>query len=309
MGSYGLEAVGRNFMPMVISIRRLKMRVKGYLLVPLVIISVLNINLCGTLAQEKEEKNVVDVFQHFTQSMKHERSKILSEVKENKIQVSDKTKKTLIDAFEKESLSREAHVGMLKKQGIAENIARQKAYSDLGGKEYVRYYGDFATLISSFKDIRTIPSLLRGLNDYGGTVVPTHIITIGEDAVAPLINTLSSNDRVLRNMSFFVLSVWVNAPVVSEDYTVDESMSIKNINQLERIKKSFLGALKDKDVDVRSRAIYGLAAFPDDAVINDLESVAKSDPYYSEYEKRYPLREEADKSIEKIKTKIKNKIP
>lgn len=281
------------------------MRTNNYLLIPLLIIGTLNINISAAAAEEKENKRMIETFQGFSKSTKHERAQVLREVKENKIKVSDEAKTTLIDAFEKESLSRQEYTRKLKEQGLSENVARQKSYRELGGKEYVRYYGDFAALISSFKDIRTIPSLLRGLNDYGGTVVPTQIIAIGEDAVGPLITASQSSDSVMKRMSIFVLSIWVNAPLVTEDYVVNENMSIKDQKLINKIKIVLVEALHDSDVDVRSRAIFGLGAFPDETVIKELEKAAINDPYYSEYEKGYPLRDDAKKSIEKIKAKLK----
>jgi hypothetical protein len=109
----------------------------------------------------------------------------------------------------------------------------------------------------------------------------------------------------LKNTALFVLSVWVNAPITAEDYSITEDMRIKNQTMLAKIKDAFLIALNDKDADARSSAVFGLSAFPEDKVIKALEEVAKSDPYYPNYEKGYPLRNEAKKSIDKIKAKMR----
>jgi HEAT repeat protein len=156
--------------------------------------------------------------------------------------------------------------------------------------------------------VRAIPGLLRALHYYGGEIVPTHVIGIGEEALEVLLGFLNSEDRTLRNESYGVLSGWVNAPVKAEDYAITKGMAIKDKQTLDRIKVAFLKALNDKDMDVRSAAVYGLAAFPDETVIKSLEEVAKSDPYsfYSKYENKvkYPIREDAKRTIEKIRNKM-----
>ena len=242
-----------------------------------------------------------------------EKDIVIRKIQSSQIKVLESEKSQLMEMFEKESKFQDEYVTNLRSQGYSVNEAMDKFTQEIGWGKYLGYFGNFATLISSFKDVRAIPSLLRGLQQYGGAVVPTHIIALGEEAVKPLMDLIDSKDRTLSTMSFAVLATWVNAPIASEDYAITKEMAMKNPTVLERIKTIFLNALHDKNIDVRSSAVYGLKAFPEDMVLRELEEVAKNDPYsfYSTYEKKmtYPIREDATKSIKKIKEKMKIKIP
>jgi hypothetical protein len=239
------------------------------------------------------------------------KDKVLKDILSQKSILSEIEKDKLIEIFEQESRFEEDYVDRLRKQGVSLNDAIDKFDTEYRQKGYGNYFVEFAILISSFKNTKLIPSLLRAYYYYGGAIGPTIIIGMGEDAIEPLLECLNSKDRVVRDTSYEVLCGWVNAPVKAEDYTITRDMVIKDKRTLERIKVLFLKALSDKDIDVRSAAVEGLGAFPDEGVIKSLEEVAQHDPhsYYSKYEKKmkYPIREDAVKTIEIIKTKMKNR--
>ena len=285
----------------------------------LIFLFAFNVSFIGkTLALEKEEQGLLRLLQKTERSNWQEKDKIIrkwnKEIRQRRLQLSDDEKTKLIEMFEKESKFQEEYINNLKKQGFSDSKARNKFLYEYRKKGYYAdYFINFALLVYSFKDTRAIPSLLKGLHYYGGAIVPTHIIAIGEDAVEPLIELLTSEDKTLRNTAFAVLATWVNAPIVTEDYSIDESLSIKDAKLLDRIKISFTKALHDKESEVRRRAVGGLGAFPEEEVIRELEEVSKNDPYsyYSEYEKKtkYPVRVGAKRTIEKLKTKMKNREP
>jgi len=67
--------------------------------------------------------------------------------------------------------------------------------------------------------------------------------------------------------------------------------------------------LHNESTAVRSSAVFGLGAFPEDIVMRELEDVLNNDPYsyYSKYEDKvkHPIREDAKRTIEKLKAKMK----
>ncbi len=266
--------------------------------------------LDNAMALEKEEQQLLELFKREYSLDREKRQKILTELHQGKIKISNDLKTELIDMFLKESRFQEEYIDMQKKQGVSESKAREKFHQEYEiGKGYKEYYLGFAGLVASFKEIRAIPGLLYGLNLYGGAIVPTHIIRIGESAVEPLLEIAKSKDSNLKSMALFVLSVWVNAPKATEDYSITEEMAIKDTKLLYKLKNFFLKALHDKDERVRSSAVYGLGAFPEISVMRELEEIAKSDPYsfYNKFTNKteYPIREDAKRSLEKLKAKMK----
>ncbi len=267
--------------------------------------------LCFTkcLAGEDLNRNLIETLNKAEHSKWREKNIVIRKVQEDREKLLESEKAKLVEMFEKESKFQDEYVDNLRRKGFSINDAIDKFDQEVGRQEYRKYFGTFADLISSFKDIRAVPSLLRGLFHYDGVVVFTYVISMGEIAVKPLMNLTNSEDRVLRIEAFAVLSKWINAPISGEDYEITEEMAIKNPIYRERIKTLFLEVLRDEDIDVRSSAVFGLRAFPDDTVLRELEKVAASDSYsyYSTYEKKmiYPIREDALRSVEKIKEKIR----
>ncbi|MBI5101746.1 MAG: hypothetical protein HZB33_07940 [Nitrospirae bacterium] len=268
----------------------------------LLILTVASSAMSDVMASDAQ--NLIKLFEGPRTAKYEERRNMIKKVKEGKLQVSGEIKKLLIDRFEKASNLQEAYVEKLGKQGISEGKATDRFYEEYGGQEYAQFYGDFAALVAAFKDTRAIQSLLKGLYYYGGNVLPTEVISTGENAVEPLISETKSRNKLLRRMAFFVLSVWANAPVAYQDYSIGEELAIKNITQLNDLKEIFLKALSDEEKDIRLSAAYGLGVFPEAAVIQKLEEVVSSDSYQTKYSKQYIVRDEAARTITRLKKKM-----
>jgi hypothetical protein len=252
-------------------------------------------------------QQLLNLFERENSSDREGRRKILTEIHQGKITISEDSRKELINRYLKESRFREEYIDTQKKEGLAENKARDKFYQEyeVGRKGYKQYYLDYSGLVSSLKDTRAIPGLLYGLAYYGGAIVPTHIISMGESAITPLMEIAKSQDRNLSSMALYVLSIWVNAPVSTEDYSITEAMRIKDKVLLNNIKIVLLQSLHADHLETRLRAVHGLGAFPEDDVISELEKVSKTDSAYSKHSSKYPVREAAKRNIEKLKAKKK----
>lgn len=261
-------------------------------------------NISGNLFTQEKGQDLVNKLKHTEYTKGEEKGKIVKEIVKEKGKLSNAMKSELIRIFENEFAFREKYFDDLKAKGFSVDKASNQVYKVFHKREHIRYYADFAELISSFKDKRGVPGILKGIRYYGPAIHPGAIALMGDGAAKALLNATKSNDKVLKDMAFFVLSVWVNAPIFAEDYSIPEELRIKDKNLLDKIKASFLEGLHDKTINVRSSAVYGLGAFPENDVVTELEKIRKDDPYFSKYSKKYPIREDAQKAIEKIKPQL-----
>jgi hypothetical protein len=252
--------------------------------------------------KEKKEHNLLKQLEEAHKKGWNDRYKLIKEISKEKENLSKDEKDSLINLYKTESRFQEGFIEKERKKGRNINAALDKFNSQYLKKGYARYFSDFSTLIVSFKDKRTVEPLLRGLYDYGGAIVPTHIISIGSQAVDQLLILSKSESRTIKEMAFFVLSVWVNAPLDCDDYLISQEMAIKNKQKLDEIKSVLLEGLNAKESGVRSRAIFGLQAFPEKDVIKRLEQVAKTDP------DKEDVRREAKKMIETLKLKMNSNL-
>jgi uncharacterized protein YlzI (FlbEa/FlbD family) len=78
-------------------------------------------------------------------------------------------------------------------------------------------------------------------------------------------------------------------------------------DQKSRIRRELLGGAKNKLNLIRSSAIEGLSNFTDSEVISILKSIAKNDTYNLQNGKKYPIRENAQKVLDKLKAEGKIK--
>ena len=254
--------------------------------------------------------NFLETLQKVENSDWREKAKVISEIRTTNPKLSDAEKGKLILIFDKESKFQEEYIEDQKKRGLSPVDANYKFYDEVGTREYWTYFREFTEIISSFKEKKAIPSLLRGVRYFVGEGnFAIYIIDMGEQVIETLIELTNSNDKVLRTTSFSVLAQWVQAPIQTEDWGLTEDQVINDKALLSSIKKVFMNGLQDKDTGIRRQAVYGLKAFPEEDVVKALEDIAKNDPYEFHYEQKteHPIREEALWSIEKIKEKMKNK--
>ena len=258
---------------------------------------------------DTEANNIMELLRNAEDSSWQDRNKMLSEIRSNISGLTDAEMTLLIDIFNKESRFRGEYVQKLKDEGLTLNKASDRFRKEYIKKGYMRYFVDFADLASSLNDTRVIPGLLRGLRNYGGAILPSHITSIGRDAIATLVDLMDSKERVLRIRATSMLVLLVKAPINAEDYSIPESMAIKDAELLEKLKAIFLKALHDEDVDVRSNAVFGLVVFPEQEVLEALEEVAKNDPEFAEFQdiKYYTIREFAKRTIKELKEKMQNR--
>lgn len=216
----------------------------------------------------------------------------------------------IINIFDIESKFKYNYIKDKKNKNKILNDAEQYFNSEIYTQGYRGYYIEFAKIVAGYKDKRAINALLRSISNYGGEINPSHIILIGEEAVDILLAACGSDEIDIKNMAYFVLSNWVNAPISTDYFNITEDQTIKNKYSLEKIKKLFLSSLDDTDIDIRSMAVYGLKAFPEKNVINKLKIVAEKDSYsfYSKFKGEYvfPIRSDAINVIKELENKTVN---
>lgn len=230
--------------------------------------------------------------------------RVFASKKIDKKQIAESDLIYLIGEFDKESRLKPAFVALKRKEGLSLSQALSAADRKYRTNEYKSYFLSFARLISNFQDKRAVPALLRSISEYGPEISPSNITMIGDVAIGALLESAKSNEAEVKRTAYYVLGVWVKGPFSSEDYKISKAMGIKHKQQ---IRKMFIEALNDEDIDVRSIAVSGLESFPDDEVVKKLEKVAEEDPY-SYYSKRkninkYPIRKDAQNILERIKMK------
>lgn len=265
--------------------------------------------ISNAFSKEAASEDYIEKITKVENAKWEDREELINEIQLKKSKLTEIEKNKIIDVFNKESSFQEKYINSIKQHGFTINEALDRFNDEYGKKGYARYFINFTKFISAFHDVRTISGLLRAIHDYGGAIVPTQVINMGDRAIEPLLTLTNSDDRTLKNTAMFVLSVWVNAPKVTEDYSLTKDMVVKDKKLLNSIKATFIDKLHDADVDVRSRAVYGLSAFSEEIVIRELEEVSRNDPYlyYNKYSKRteYPVRDSARRSVEKLKSKIR----
>ncbi|MDH4227803.1 MAG: hypothetical protein OEV59_08690 [Deltaproteobacteria bacterium] len=211
-----------------------------------------------------------------------ERNKIVSEIFEKKPALTIKEKDLLIDLYADEVGFRDRDIEKLKKKGLKEFDALVKLNDDVRRENKDFYYEDFTMLVSSFDDPKAIPAMLDIMSAFPWDLTPYWIIRMGEDvAVEPLLKIAASKDQSINGYATYILSVWVVAPSPEDggDVSVAPEQKIRDQKKLNRIKKFFLDAVKNRSTppNVRDRAFFGLEAFPDEDTVNLLEGILKDD--------------------------------
>jgi hypothetical protein len=210
-------------------------------------------------------------------------------------------KKLLLDDFGKEVNFKEEFIKNKIREGLSKKGARKAFKKEYLYNNYASYMSGYAKLISSLKMPESAGSLVLGLKDYGGTeYTPKLLIDIGEQAIEPVLTLANSEDDSIRSNAYFVLSIWVNAPVITEHYAINSDSKIKEDRHLKALRSIFLKGLNDKFIDVRLRSLYGLRAFPDRNVIKEIKRVANNDSYFESSIGIYPIRENAKIVLEDL---------
>ncbi len=194
---------------------------------------------------------------------------------------------------------------------IMEVIGGLKKYPDwkknkVGTEGEGEYFGKLMEKAGRLKDPRAIPALLNCLDQ---RLAANSLILIGIESIPGLIKAMENSDRAVRaNAAFAIGEIFSKS--TSTQLT---SAQLLMKNELKRI---LIRELKDKEWIVRKNVIHALGYFPDADVIPIIKKIANEDPYFKDFskkknytgpKKRYIVREEAQKVLEKLKNEGKIK--
>lgn len=167
---------------------------------------------------------------------------------------------------------------------------------------YVQLLGNIAWKI---KDERVIPILIDGVS-FG---YQNALISIGEPAIKPLVNRYGDNTVAgTGNGKWSILEIFKRMGTTK----------IGNKNRAD-VRKTLIKACNDEDADVRRVALDALGELGDENDIPIIEKIEKNDPYfygmdedtrpfvYAEEQKKFIVREEATKTLGKIRERFKKK--
>lgn len=208
---------------------------------------------------------------------------------------------------------------------LAEKQRKDQEYTT-SGEFGELYYSAIIDALGNTRDARAIPYLIDNLGS--GTAVSRSLRKIGSAAIDPLIIKLHSDVVGYRERAAHALGMFLRP---------DDKQHLDNNEIREKIKKAFLEELKvsrnqnpDKSIDwyeirsselasVRKNILQGLgylAEAGDNNVLFLIKSAAEKDPYYldmskkSNYsgpKKRYIVREEARKILDRLNNNELNK--
>lgn len=248
--------------------------------------------------------NELQLLRQFRAEQYKDKEIIINDIKNKEFTIDQQD--IIIESFKVDIDLKQKYIIIKMKDGLSKEQATDLFNREYVYKNYNKYISNQAKFISKFHNKKSVAPLLIGLKDYGSTVyTPLFIINIGEQAVDNLLSFANSSDPLLRSNAFFVLSVWINAPLTTEHYEIPSEMKLQDKNNISKIRKLFIYGLNDNFIDVRLRSLYGLGAFPDKLVISEIEKLATSDPYYESSIGVYPIRENANAVLDILKEKIK----
>jgi len=256
--------------------------------------------ICLSVNCYADNKEDIDTLQNTKSDSYYDKNKIIIKLKNKKLSLEEKSK--ILKSFKDDISFKQYYINQKIVEGYSQSEALRLFKKQYAYNNYIDYITGYAKFVSSFRMKESVEPLLQGLKDYGSTkYTPIFLIDIGEEAIEPLLKIAESSDDLMRSNAFFVLSVWVNAPISTEHYVLSKEKKIKNSKYLTKLKKCFLNGLKDNFIDVRLRSLFGLKAFPEPKVINEIEKVANNDPYYESIIGVYPVRENARLVIKELK--------
>ncbi len=126
-----------------------------------------------SFSDEKINLSILDKLRKVDHSPWQEKERIIKEIHRGTLKLSEVEKDTIIDMFEKESKFQQEYVTNAIKQGISLNKSYENFHELYDKKGYADYFIDFATFVSSFKDVRAIPGsyLQHTPNPNWGTLI------------------------------------------------------------------------------------------------------------------------------------------
>jgi len=167
------------------------------------------------------------------------------------------------------------------------------------------YYIDVIKAVVALKDPRAIKSLVGAVDT--GNAVPDALISFGEAAIDPLIDTFVTSKR--RPIKPDIIRT-LNKVLAERTVSVARKSKVKHflLDQVNKVPSE----------NVKRNMVAAFANFPDDdQVITILESLIASDTYYemrrvkgrprTETVKVFTVREEAKKTLGRIKAKRREK--
>ncbi len=207
------------------------------------------------------------------------------------------------------------------KTTLIDQLAKEIALKDAGqfrddtpGAESGEYLANFAERVATFKDARSIPSLMR-YNSIRS--VRRALAEFGDPVAKILLKDLESKDSSTKGYAALTLGEMVRPK--EKGYVAQGRMR-------KRIKKALIKTLKeskhptDKTIEwyeekvwerasIRRRVVRALGQLDDPTLIPLFEKIAREDPDVGKrriegYVKEvYPIREEAKKALERLKEK------
>lgn len=215
--------------------------------------------------------------------------------------------KKLVDTFLYETRNRKNFIShVLSPKKNKESLPKELLY--MNNDEWGIYIDLLTKMVRRSKDPRLLPVLVESWLD------PEALGNYGDLAVEAIINKIKSNpdDRGITGY-VLVLKAFINNEITSYQAWGEVR---------EKIKKTLMEvSTSDKHWHIRQIAVEALGESGDADVIPFLEKVASSDELAQEIEVpsadksappqkkiRYPVREEAQRQLEKLKKKISGKI-
>ena len=212
-----------------------------------------------------------------------------------KEEINKKTMNAFIDLFKSEIKQSKIFADFVGKGGTIDKLPKDITY--LNSEDYGLYHDYLCRIVGKSGDRNILQALVERCP------MPEVLVNFGDDAVEPVITALKSTENPSGKMNaLFVLDEMLKPK--KEGYVASGEMRNK-------IKKALIQATLDKDRHVKSVSVKALGNSEDDDVIPILESITKNDPDHF-FDKdistgrkitRYPVREEAEEALKKIKEK------
>jgi CII-binding regulator of phage lambda lysogenization HflD len=212
-----------------------------------------------------------------------------------KEEINEKTMNAFIDLFKSEVKRSKKFADFVGKGGTVDKLPNDIAY--LNNEDYGLYHDYLCRIVGKSGDRTMLQALVERCP------MPEVLVNFGDDAVEPVITALKSTENPSGKMNaLFVLDEMLKPK--KDGYVASGEMRNK-------IKKALTHANLDKDRLLKSVSVKALGNSVVDDVIPILEGITKNDPDHF-FDKdistgrkitRYPVREEAEKALKKLKEK------